>query len=52
VLRRELGVEARLIQGDDGVFDIVADGDLVYSKHATGRFPEEREIVEALRSRR
>ena len=52
MLRRELGVEARLIQGDDGVFDIVADGDLVYSKHATGRFPEEREIVEALRSRR
>jgi len=45
-----LGVEARLIKGKDGVFDVVANGNLVFSKHETGRFPEEREIVEALRS--
>jgi selT/selW/selH-like putative selenoprotein len=51
-LSRELGVEAQLIKGDDGVFDVVADGNLVFSKHATGRFPEEHEIVEALRSLR
>jgi selenoprotein W-related protein len=48
---RELGVEAQLLAGDNGVFDVVADGDLVFSKHETGRFPEDREIVEALRSR-
>jgi hypothetical protein len=29
---------------------VVANGNLVFSKHSTGRFPEEREIVEALRS--
>jgi hypothetical protein len=29
---------------------VVANGNLVFSKHAAGRFPEEREIVEALRS--
>jgi len=45
-----LGVEAQLIKGKDGVFDVVANGKLVFSKHETGRFPEEREIVEALRS--
>jgi len=39
-----------LIKGDDGIFDVVADGRLVFSKHATGRFPEEQEIVEALRA--
>jgi len=49
-LSRELGLDAQLIMGDNGVFDVVADGKLVFSKHATGRFPEEREIVEALRS--
>jgi selT/selW/selH-like putative selenoprotein len=38
-----------LIKGRGGVFDVVADGKLIYSKHATGRFPEEHEIVEALR---
>jgi selT/selW/selH-like putative selenoprotein len=49
-LSRELGVEARLIKGDNGVFDVVANGNLIFSKHVTGRFPEEHEIVEALRS--
>jgi selT/selW/selH-like putative selenoprotein len=39
-----------LIKGDAGVFDVVADGKLIFSKQAKGRFPEEREIVEALRS--
>ncbi len=33
------------------MFDVVADGELVYSKHQTGRFPEEDEIVAALRKR-
>jgi selT/selW/selH-like putative selenoprotein len=27
------------------VFDVVVDGRLVFSKHQTGRFPEEREIL-------
>jgi len=49
-LARELGIEARLIKGDNGVFDVVANGKLIFSKDAAGRFPEESEIVEALRS--
>ena len=49
-MSRELGVEARLIKGDNGVFDVVANGKLIFSKHASGRYPEEREIVEALRA--
>jgi selT/selW/selH-like putative selenoprotein len=39
------------VKGDDGIFDVEVDGDLVYSKHETGRFPEESEIVEILRTR-
>lgn len=39
------------MKGDDGIFDVEVDGDLVYSKHETGRFPEESEIVEILRTR-
>ena len=50
-LAQALGIEAQLIKGGAGVFDVAADGTLVFSKHATGRFPDEREIVEALRSR-
>jgi hypothetical protein len=28
---------------------VVADGKRVFSKHESGRFPEEREVIEALR---
>lgn len=49
MLKRELGAEVTLIKGRSGVFDVVADGTLVFSKHATGRFPEEDEVVKALR---
>ena len=38
-------VDAELIKGEKGVFDVVVDGDLVYSKHETGRFPENDEII-------
>lgn len=47
----ELGIEAELIEGEKGIFDVIADGDRVFSKHAAGRFPDEREIVDALRAR-
>lgn len=38
------------MKGDNGVFDVVADGRRVFSKHESGRFPEEREVIEALRA--
>jgi selenoprotein W-related protein len=49
VIREEFGVEPQLVKGDDGVFDVVVDGQMVFSKHQTGRFPEEEEVLEALR---
>ena len=39
------------MKGDNGVFDVVVDGDLVFSKDETGRFPSDQEILEALRAR-
>ena len=42
-------MEPQLVKGDNGVFDVVADGRLVFSKHQAGRFPEEEEVLEALR---
>lgn len=50
ILKRELGVEAQLIKGKKGIFDVIANGKLIFSKHAEGRFPDDDEIVEALRS--
>ena len=45
----EIGVEAELIEGKGGIFDVVVDGNLIFSKKKTGRFPENKEILEMLR---
>jgi selenoprotein W-related protein len=42
-------VQAELVRGSGGVFDVTADGTLVYSKNQTGRFPENAEVLQALR---
>ena len=42
------GVEAELVPGGGGVFDVVVDGKLIYSKHQTGRFPDPEEILAKL----
>lgn len=40
------------MRGDNGIFDVVADGNMVFSKDAEGRFPEEEEVLESLRALR
>jgi selT/selW/selH-like putative selenoprotein len=47
-IREEIGVEAELIRGDDGIFDVSVDGKRIYSKDETGRFPEPEEILSEL----
>ena len=42
--------EIELVKGSGGVFEITVDGELVYSKKATGRFPSWKE-VEAMMTR-
>lgn len=37
--------DLRLITGDKGVFDVAVDGDLLYSKAATGRHAEPGEVL-------
>jgi hypothetical protein len=39
------------VRGENGVFDVVADGERIFSKGEAGRFPSEREIVAALKAR-
>ena len=40
------------MKGHRGIFDVVADGDVVFSKYDAGRFPDHPEVIEALRNRR
>lgn len=48
-IRQALGVEPELVRGGGGIFDVAADGKLVFSKHRAGRYPATEEILEALR---
>ena len=48
-LSKALGLEAKLTPGADGVFDVLADGKLVFSKFQTGRFPLPGEVVGKLK---
>lgn len=40
-----------LVPSDGGRFEVVVDGALIYSKLATGRFPDEADILAQLRQR-
>jgi selT/selW/selH-like putative selenoprotein len=47
----ENGIPAQDIPGAKGQFDVVRNGDVVFSKQETGRFPEHDEILSALQGR-
>lgn len=40
-----------LIPGAGGAFEVTVDGDLVFSKKAHGRYPEMKELQEAIADR-
>lgn len=46
----EQGHDASAAEGEHSQFDVLANGKLVFSKQRVGRFPDEDEIVAALRT--
>ena len=50
-LKGEFGVESKLIKGDQGIFDVTVDGDVIFSKLEQDRFPTNDEIIEMVRAR-
>ncbi len=47
-IRSARGIEAELVKGSGGIFDVELDGTMVFSKHAEGRFPEPGEVLEKI----
>jgi selT/selW/selH-like putative selenoprotein len=45
----ENGIPAQDIPGAKGQFDVLRDGEVVFSKQEAGRFPEHDEVLNALR---
>jgi selenoprotein W-related protein len=49
-LRREFpGIEIEMLESSGGVFDVTADGRLVFSKARAGRHAEPGEVVRLLK---
>ena len=49
-LKQALGVETTLHPGSGGVFEVSRDGEIVYTKADTGRFPKPGEITAILKA--
>ena len=47
-LKQRFNVDAELIPGKNGVFDVHVDGTLVFSKHDVSRFPAPGEVEDAI----
>ena len=50
-IKDTFSIEPELIEGSNGIFDVFADGTMVFSKHETDRFPEHAEVVNTLQNR-
>jgi selT/selW/selH-like putative selenoprotein len=48
-IEKEFKVRPQLIKGRGGVFEVMADKELIFSKKAAGRFPEHEEVLAMLR---
>jgi predicted Rdx family selenoprotein len=49
-LDEKFSVKAELFEEGKGIFDVVRDGELIYSKYDTGRFPEAGEVTKLLQT--
>jgi selenoprotein W-related protein len=49
-LKRSIN-QYQLVPSKGGCFEVVVDGELIYSKLATGKFPDEAQLVEELARR-
>jgi selenoprotein W-related protein len=45
-------VKPTLIKGAGGIFDVQVDDTPVWSKHQTGRFPDDNEVLDKIESLR
>jgi selT/selW/selH-like putative selenoprotein len=48
LLKSQLGINAELIKSSGGVFEVTVGNELIYSKKATGEFPDEHQLVKKL----
>jgi len=51
-IKSQFSLEAELIRTGGGVFEIEIDNELVFSKKAEDRFPEDNEVIDLIKARK
>ncbi|MDQ6801647.1 MAG: Rdx family protein [Acidobacteriota bacterium] len=49
-IKKQLGVDSKLVRGSGGIFEVHVDNKKIFSKKDAGGFPAEKEIVDQLRA--
>jgi len=49
-LKKDFNATVELIESKGGVFEVTVDGQLIYSKKATGEFPDPEKLLKGLAS--
>jgi len=47
-IKEARGIDATLVKGSGGQLEVVLDGQLIFSKKKTGRWPELSELLEMI----
>jgi len=50
-LKKEFDAEIKLIPSSGGVFEVIADAELLFSKKVLQRFPESGEVEELIKAK-
>ncbi|HTT77265.1 MAG TPA: Rdx family protein [Candidatus Binataceae bacterium] len=50
-MKQRFGHDAHIRPGKSGQFDVIAEGNLIFSKHSAGRFPVDGEVEDLLAKR-
>ncbi|MGZ4335379.1 MAG: Rdx family protein [Gaiellaceae bacterium] len=50
-MRERAGAEVEIRPGENSQFDVLVDGELVFSKQREGRYPDAPELLATLRPR-
>ena len=51
-IEQKFGLKPEYIKSGGGVFEVIVDGELVFSKKKLGRFPEHPEILAEIEARK
>ena len=49
-IKEKLNIEPELIKSGGGVFEVMCNGKLIFSKKQKLRFPDDQEIIEILKN--